>query len=336
MGVDTARHSDIAGEGTVTEHVHSGNCQTLRAGDNVAPAVRILPTRARTGVHQHTHSCEVNHSANFFHLVTFPTRHKVGQVPLVEVAPPRMVRNFEVGIVFLCKISHEIDNGRKLVEVQKEVFGFAVFRQLEHLSAPFSYHFQGSKLNSQVASFLLTSVVASSNLGIDLNVGVLRNVGVWDRDTLHDFNTSFHNGVVFFAGHRQQPVDTLDTQPTECIGHQLLEAGVLNSCNGFCLKKIFLSPVTAFLVLSSVVDAVLSHFTQASSFFLEVHHNPDTTALGNFHAAFDGEDQVWAAGADIGTKNVRTAAGIMDTYCDFSLRVAELSDISKKVASKPT
>ena len=49
---------------------------------------------------------------------------------------------------------------------------------------------------------------------------------------LHDLDTGAHDGLVFFITHTAEPVDALDAEPAQRVGHHALEARVADAWYG--------------------------------------------------------------------------------------------------------
>eukprot|EP00967_Tisochrysis_lutea_P020483 scaffold23250_cov31-Tisochrysis_lutea.AAC.5 len=78
---------------------------------------------------------------------------------------------------------------------------------------------------------------------------------------------------------RNAPIDLLDSQPEQGVGHQLLEAHVLNSGNLAGPLKVILRGVSADLTLACVVDHELCHLAQRTSFLAVVDDDTRAASL---------------------------------------------------------
>jgi hypothetical protein len=90
-----------------------------------------------------------------------------------------------------------------------------------------------------------------------------------------------------------------------------LKPHILDTGNVLCPLEILARPI--FSPLSRVIHKVLGHFTKCSSFFTEVDDNTAAAFLSFLDSFFHAEDEIWAAGANVGSKYVAAVTFVVYT-----------------------
>lgn len=102
------------------------------------------------------------------------------------------------------------------------------------------------------------------------------------------------------------------------IRHQFLEPNVLHASYIFGTVEILRSIVSSLLTLTLVVHQVLGHLTQCPPFLPEVDNDTCSSFLRCLDALLDAVEEIWTAGADVGSEDVGAIAFVVDTdgYCE--------------------
>jgi hypothetical protein len=123
-----------------------------------------------------------------------------------------------------------------------------------------------------------------------------------------------------------------NTKPVQNVGHQSLEAHVLDSRNVLCSFEVHARRIRA--PLASIVDQILGDFAKGSSFFAEVDDHSAASLLGLLDGFFDAEDQVRATGADVRAKDIASIAFVVYAKSEANVRIGHLCGVSKDIHSQ--
>lgn len=83
-------------------------------------------------------------------------------------------------------------------------------------------------------------------------------------------------------------------------------------------------------------NTYLGDFAQGSAFFSKVDHNSTPSPLSFLYCLFNSENEVWTAGADVGSEHIGSVTLIVDTKCQFNIRVRHLRGVTKAIDSQPS
>src|SRR5262249_7098478 len=97
-------------------------------------------------------------------------------------------------------------------------------------------------------------VIACRLLRFELDPRVGWNEPGRDGHTFADLDSGFDDRVKFHVRHRNEAIDPVDTEPVQHVGHQLLEARILDARDAFGALEIGCRLVAARLALPRVVD----------------------------------------------------------------------------------
>src|SRR5689334_21763443 len=105
--------------------------------------------------------------------------------------------------------------------------------------------------------------IAGGLLGVDFDPGLAANEPLRDLDPLDHLDAALHERLELRVAHGDEAVDARDAQPMQHVGHQLLEAHVLQAGDAFGALEISRGAVAALLPFAGVVDQELGHFAEA-------------------------------------------------------------------------
>src|ERR1700704_3266314 len=124
-------------------------------------------------------------------------------------------------------------------------------------------------------------------------------------------------------------VDPTHTQPVDRVRHELLEAGVLDSCHTFGTFEISGGCIPAFLPLASIINQELCHLTERTAFLAIVNDDAESARLGSTCTFLNTVDQIRATGADIRAENIGSIAFIVYAAGYLRARIREPCDVAE-------
>ena len=125
--------------------------------------------------------------------------------------------------------------------------------------------------------------------------GVLWYEVRWKRDPLANLNSSSDKCVVFEIRHRHEAVDSRDTEPMKGIGHQLLEACVLDTCHALGARKVRCRLISTRLALARVVYQEFRNLTERPPLLAVVDDQSGAARLSRPNALLDAVGKIRAA-----------------------------------------
>lgn len=175
--------------------------------------------------------------------------------------------------------------------------------------------------------------IAGVDLGIDLDPGILGDHVVWDGHSFDDGDALVDDGVVLHVGHAQHAVDLLDAEPVQDVGHEGLEAHVLDAGDVLGALEVLARAVGA--PLARVVHEVFGHFAQSAPFLAEVDDHAGPALLRLLDGFLDAEDQVRPARADVGAEDVAAVALVVHAQGEPDLFVGHVGRVAEAVDGQP-
>src|SRR5439155_24124942 len=163
----------------------------------------------------------------------------------------------------------------------------------------------------------------------DLDLSVDRHQPFRQFELLDHLDASGARRLVLDIRHRHPAVDAGDAEPMEDIGHQLLEAHVLDAGDALGTAEISVGGVTAGLALARVVDEEFGDLAEGPALLAVVDDDPDPALLRRLCANLDAMHEIGPARADVGAKDVRAIAFVVDAAGDDRLLAADRADIAE-------
>ena len=117
----------------------------------------------------------------------------------------------------------------------------------------------------------------------------------------------------------------------EQVGHQLLEAHVLDARHAFGAVEVLRRRIAAGLALARVVDQELGDLAQGAAFLAIVDDDAQPALLRHFHADLDAVREIGPAGADVGAEDVGAVALVVEAAGDLRLRLADLFHVAEEI-----
>lgn len=167
------------------------------------------------------------------------------------------------------------------------------------------------------------------NLRINLHATILGDQFIGNGHPLQDRNALLHNGIMFHITHTEHTIDLGDAQPMQDIRHQRLKAHILHPRDILRALEILARAIGA--AFPRVVHEILGHFPQGAAFLAEIDDDAGATGLGFFDRFLNAEDEVGAAGADVGAEDVGAVAFVVDAEGEAHARVRHLGWVAKAV-----
>ena len=125
-------------------------------------------------------------------------------------------------------------------------------------------------------------------------------------------------------------------EPVEDVGHELLEAHVLDAGHAFGALEIRRRAIAADLPLARVVDQELRHLAERTAFLAVVDDEAHAALLRHLDADFDAVREVGAARADVGAEHVGAVALVVDAAGDLGRRrLPSCADVAEEVERHP-
>src|SRR5215213_6483721 len=109
-------------------------------------------------------------------------------------------------------------------------------------------------------------VVAGRLLGFDLDLSIRRHQFGRNRHPLHHLDAGAGDGIVLHVRHGHEPVDALDAEPVQHVGHELLEASILHARHAFGAFEIRRGLIATLLPLARIVDEELRDLAERAAF----------------------------------------------------------------------
>ena len=106
------------------------------------------------------------------------------------------------------------------------------------------------------------------------------------------------------------------------VGHELLEARVLDTRDAFRAREIGRGLISTRLTFARVIYQKFRNLAERPSLFAIVDDQPDATRLGRPNALLDAVGEIRAACTDVRAENVRAVALIVDPTGQCPRRVA--------------
>mmetsp|Transcript_5690 Transcript_5690/g.20028 ORF Transcript_5690/g.20028 Transcript_5690/m.20028 type:complete len:228 (+) Transcript_5690:376-1059(+) len=100
----------------------------------------------------------------------------------------------------------------------------------------------------------------------------------------------------------------------EGIRHEFLESHVFHSSNTSSAMEVRFCTISTLLPLPGIVNQELGNLAKRASLLSEVHDDTDATILSGSYALLDPMHEIGSAGADIGAKDIRPVALIMNPH----------------------
>ena len=164
-------------------------------------------------------------------------------------------------------------------------------------------------------------IVAMEDLGRDLNLRIFGHKLLRNFNSVHDLDAGINDCIVLHVRHGNEVMDLGHTQEVERIGHQSLEARVLNSGNLLRTIEIILRRITALLALPGIVDQVLGHLTEAAALLAVVDDQTGAATLSRLDGLFNRMREVGTARADVRPEDIRAVAFVVNAARQLNILV---------------
>src|SRR5690606_10927476 len=116
------------------------------------------------------------------------------------------------------------------------------------------------------------------------------------------------------------------------VGHQLLKAHILYAGHALRAVEIFSSGVAVFVTLPGVVHQKFRNFSERAAFLSKVNDETGAAFLRRFDGLFNSMNQIWPAGADVGSENVGAVALVVYTACERFTGVRDVLYFAENVS----